>query len=212
MSEFDKEAEREKLREKFARDEEKRKSTQRMSELLLKGATMTNKHCDTCGDPIFRYQGQEFCPTCQNAQVSQGAQSSQNAQSAESAEATRAQNAAGESEMAQSPETDNEGGDIEVTPEPPQSNEASQSNEQPPAQQTPTSEREETTVVDQSVSTATTARPQSTSGDLSEARAALTRTVTRYATAAEDADDPRRAKELLSAAREAAETLSALNR
>ncbi|MFC6786946.1 Sjogren's syndrome/scleroderma autoantigen 1 family protein [Halobaculum halobium] len=61
---FDKEAEREKLREKFARDDQKRQSTRRMSELLLKGATMTNDHCDACGSPIFRQNGQEFCPEC----------------------------------------------------------------------------------------------------------------------------------------------------
>ncbi|MFB6154668.1 MAG: Sjogren's syndrome/scleroderma autoantigen 1 family protein, partial [Haloferacaceae archaeon] len=71
MSDFDAEAEREKLREKYERDREKREATQRMSELLLKGATMTNKHCDRCGDPIFRYQGQEFCPTCQREQAAQ---------------------------------------------------------------------------------------------------------------------------------------------
>lgn len=66
MSEFDKEAEREKLRKQFEHDEQKRKSTERMSELLLQGATMTDTHCDTCGDPLFRYEGQEFCPGCQS--------------------------------------------------------------------------------------------------------------------------------------------------
>ncbi len=65
MSDFDKEAEREKLRQQYENEKEERKSTQRMSELLLQGATMTGKHCDTCGDPIFRYDGNEFCPTCQ---------------------------------------------------------------------------------------------------------------------------------------------------
>ncbi|WP_424001664.1 Sjogren's syndrome/scleroderma autoantigen 1 family protein [Haloarcula salina] len=65
MSDFDKEAEREKLREKFEKEDEKRQTTEQMSELLLKGATMTNAHCSDCGDPIFRYDGQEFCPTCQ---------------------------------------------------------------------------------------------------------------------------------------------------
>ncbi|WP_135303495.1 Sjogren's syndrome/scleroderma autoantigen 1 family protein [Haloarcula amylovorans] len=65
MSDFDKEAEREKLREKFEAEEEKREATEQMSELLLKGATMTNAHCSDCGDPVFRYDGQEFCPTCQ---------------------------------------------------------------------------------------------------------------------------------------------------
>ncbi len=62
--EFDKEAEREKLREEYERDEQKRQHTQHMSELLLKGATMTNRHCEQCGDPIFSHNGQEFCPTC----------------------------------------------------------------------------------------------------------------------------------------------------
>ncbi|WP_324755840.1 Sjogren's syndrome/scleroderma autoantigen 1 family protein [Haloarcula sp. GH36] len=65
MSDFDKEAEREKLREKFEKEEAEREATEQMSELLLKGATMTNAHCSTCGDPVFRYDGQEFCPTCQ---------------------------------------------------------------------------------------------------------------------------------------------------
>ncbi|WP_247730411.1 Sjogren's syndrome/scleroderma autoantigen 1 family protein [Halovivax limisalsi] len=61
---IDKEALREELREKYERDEQKRESTRRMSDLLLKGATMTNGHCGTCGDPIFRQNGVNFCPTC----------------------------------------------------------------------------------------------------------------------------------------------------
>jgi len=64
MSEFDKEAERERLREKYERDQEDREAAQQMSDLLLKGATMTNAHCGECGSPIFRQNGQEFCPTC----------------------------------------------------------------------------------------------------------------------------------------------------
>jgi len=47
-------------------------------------------------------------------------------------------------------------------------------------------------------------------GSLGEARASLRRTVTRFARAAEGTDEPRRARELLAAAREAAETLAAL--
>ncbi len=65
MSDFDKEAERERLREKYEQDKADREVTERMSDLLLKGATMTNAHCSDCGDPIFRYDGQEFCPTCE---------------------------------------------------------------------------------------------------------------------------------------------------
>lgn len=62
---FDKEAERERLREKYERDQQRRQATQRMSELLLKGATMTNQHCESCGSPLFRHDGEVFCPTCQ---------------------------------------------------------------------------------------------------------------------------------------------------
>ncbi|WP_114576862.1 Sjogren's syndrome/scleroderma autoantigen 1 family protein [Saliphagus sp. LR7] len=62
--EFDKEAEREKLREKYGDDAEDRQATERMSDLLLKGATMTNTHCGTCGDPLFRQNGVTFCPSC----------------------------------------------------------------------------------------------------------------------------------------------------
>ncbi|WP_459806757.1 Sjogren's syndrome/scleroderma autoantigen 1 family protein [Halopiger thermotolerans] len=64
MSDFDKEAEREKLREKYERDKAEREATQRMSDLLLKGATMTNMHCGTCGDPLFQQDGTTFCPSC----------------------------------------------------------------------------------------------------------------------------------------------------
>lgn len=64
MSEFDKEAEREKLRKQLERDKERRETTQQMSELLLKGATMLNVHCADCASPIFRHDGDEFCPTC----------------------------------------------------------------------------------------------------------------------------------------------------
>ncbi|ELY65264.1 Sjogren's syndrome/scleroderma autoantigen 1 family protein [Natrinema versiforme] len=64
MSDFDKEAEREKLREKYEQDKAEREATQRMSDLLLKGATMTNAHCGTCGDPLFQENGTTFCPSC----------------------------------------------------------------------------------------------------------------------------------------------------
>jgi uncharacterized Zn finger protein (UPF0148 family) len=67
MSDFDKEAEREKLREKYEQEQREREATEKMSELLLQGATMTNAHCSDCGDPIFRYEGQEFCASCEKA-------------------------------------------------------------------------------------------------------------------------------------------------
>ncbi|WP_340098718.1 Sjogren's syndrome/scleroderma autoantigen 1 family protein [Salinibaculum salinum] len=67
MSDFDKEAERERLREKYEQEQKEREATEKMSELLLQGATMTNAHCSDCGDPIFRYDGQEFCASCEKA-------------------------------------------------------------------------------------------------------------------------------------------------
>ncbi len=72
MSDFDREAEREKLREKYERDKEKREASERMSELLLQGATMTNRHCPECQSPVFRYEGREFCPTCEKEVAADG--------------------------------------------------------------------------------------------------------------------------------------------
>ncbi|WP_181692746.1 Sjogren's syndrome/scleroderma autoantigen 1 family protein [Natronomonas sp. LN261] len=72
MSDFDREAEREKLREKYERDKQKREASEQMSELLLQGATMTNRHCPECHSPVFRYEGQEFCPTCQKEITEEG--------------------------------------------------------------------------------------------------------------------------------------------
>ena len=81
---FDREAERERLREKYERDKAKREASERMSELLLQGATMTNRHCPECNAPIFRYDGTEFCPTCERQivhedQVDDGGQSTEQA-------------------------------------------------------------------------------------------------------------------------------------
>jgi uncharacterized Zn finger protein (UPF0148 family) len=72
MSDFDREAEREKLREKYERDKEKREASERMSELLLQGATMTNRHCPACQSPVFRYEGRSFCPTCEREVTEDG--------------------------------------------------------------------------------------------------------------------------------------------
>ena len=69
---FDREAERERLREKYERDKAKREATEQMSELLLQGATMTNRHCPECHSPVFRYDGREFCPTCQREVAEDG--------------------------------------------------------------------------------------------------------------------------------------------
>ncbi|MFP4590382.1 MAG: Sjogren's syndrome/scleroderma autoantigen 1 family protein [Halobacteriales archaeon] len=72
MGEFDKEAERERLREKFAAEEAERASARQMGELLLRGARMTDRHCPECGSPLFEEEGTVFCPTCEREVVEEG--------------------------------------------------------------------------------------------------------------------------------------------
>jgi len=226
MSDFDKEAEREKLRKKYARDETKRANTQRMSELLLKGATMTNQHCNRCGDPLFRHNGQTFCARCQAdanqqavgdanqqtaADANQQVAADTTSQSADAAHSSPAEssavspmpadgrasgdnaaesNSAGSNSVASGPIDGTNGNSTVGTPS------ASAAPSTPVAGSEPTNGPE----------------MQSTpsAGDLTAARDSLARTITRFAQQAETTDDPRRARELLSAAREAAETLAAL--
>ncbi|MFA9516254.1 Sjogren's syndrome/scleroderma autoantigen 1 family protein [Halopenitus sp. H-Gu1] len=242
-NDFDKEAEREKLREKYERDQEKREHTQHMSELLLKGATMTNSHCDTCGDPIFRHDGQEFCPTCAREDAATGAESAATGaedgtptQSAESAGGSHTESADGSSNGpteaptgATREPTQATGGPAGVTGEPPRAMEgSSQATNPAPAE----ADRSPTESAGPSPNASTeiaisgedagangsevrtgSDRPGSTpSEDLQAAHGSLTRTVRRFAEAAEQADDPHRAREHLEAVREAAEALSALDR
>jgi uncharacterized Zn finger protein (UPF0148 family) len=190
MSGFDEEAERERLREKYEQDQEKRASTQRMSELLLKGATMTNSHCDTCGDPIFRYDGQEFCPTCQAADGQEAAAQEGTADPDPTAVGTEADDDATPAPEAATP-------DRRAPPE--AGADAGDGQGRAPA-------AESDTTLSPSPSSRSTGTP------LDDARESLSRTLLEYARAAEEADDPRRAREFLAAAREAAETLSALER
>ena len=237
MSDFDKEAEREKLRKKYADDEDKRANTKRMSELLLKGATMTNQHCDTCGDPLFRHNGQTFCPTCQ-AGAQQAADDGATQQpvadgdtqpSADDAQPTADKNAPSTAQQPTSqPSVDGNAGS--TTQQSPAS--------QPSAQQPPTEQSTNQPSTPQPSATDRQPEPPATNGrasdaassaaagsatqgspvdneaappaDLTTARQSLVGTVTRFSQQAAKADDPRRAKELLTAAREAAETLRAL--
>ena len=198
MSDFDKEAEREKLRKKFAADEEKRATTQRMSELLLKGATMTNKHCGRCSDPLFRYDGQTFCPSCQadGAAVDSQPEANGSEPGDEAAE-----------QSGQSP--------AEQQPTQPPVGQPGQPQTEQSAQPQPGGSRQPALPVDGQRNKRGSAevddRPTASTGDLTEARQSLRRTVTRFAQAAEGTDDPRRARELLAAAREAAATLAELD-
>jgi uncharacterized Zn finger protein (UPF0148 family) len=214
MSEFDKEAERERLREKYERDEEKRASTQRMSELLLKGATMTNSHCETCGDPIFRYDGQEFCPTCRAGDT--GAD-------AAAAETDGAADASGPDAAVAGTDAAEEPADASAAPAEDDAEPAAETRSTPPA--VPNRERRPAprdsggVPADPSPSgrvddpTGTERGSTSHGGSnqsLDDVRASLSRTLVRFSQAAEETDDPRRAADLLGAAREAAATLAEL--
>jgi uncharacterized Zn finger protein (UPF0148 family) len=234
MSDFDKEAEREKLRKKFADDEEKRASTQRMSELLLKGATMTNRHCDDCGDPIFRQDGREFCPTCHTvdaADVEQETESTADAESAAEArtvpntetdmdaDATPNQDASPEMGAAADTQfgvgaepigdrkTTGHEGSVEDLTTPLRNESASV-----PKSKAGENGTDRAAQIDRSPATTAGSDDLAESDAIADARESLTRTLSRFARAAEQTDDPRRARDHLRAAREAAETLSALDR
>ncbi|WP_292466575.1 Sjogren's syndrome/scleroderma autoantigen 1 family protein [Methanolobus sp.] len=39
---------------------------QKISKMLEIGGTMLAQHCDSCGAPLFRYQGRVLCPVCED--------------------------------------------------------------------------------------------------------------------------------------------------
>jgi uncharacterized Zn finger protein (UPF0148 family) len=206
MSDFDKEAEREKLREKYGDEGEDRETTQQMSELLLQGATMTNRHCDECGDPIFRHEGQEFCPTCQSA----GGAAAGEAGTQSGDAAARPENAA-----TRPADGDRRGGDGATPRTEPEAEadgrEATPETPTPDAATTPPSPQGGRSRDPQGERARPRSERSGTGGDdLPEAQRSLARTIARFARNAEEAEDPRAAKEHLAAAREAAEALSAL--
>lgn len=180
---FDKEAEKRRLREKYEADRESREATSRMSDLLLQGATMTNKHCDTCGDPLFRYQGQEFCPSCQ---ADGEAIAEAEEPTAESGPSSESADAAGDQPASTATGAESE----------PQSL---------PGQRDSTA-GEPTHQASTSVEAAEASQRSATE----TARADLADTVSTLARRAAAADDPRQARELAEAAREAADGLAAL--
>jgi uncharacterized Zn finger protein (UPF0148 family) len=225
MSDFDAEAERERLREKYEADEESRKRTQQMSELLLKGATMTNGHCGECGSPIFRYEGREFCPSCQRA-VGEGADGADaaDASGGRNAGATAAEQPTGpdaesDAGAAGTPRSDaSAGAEAEPTPEEraasgagtPASNGIGAAESDDRGGREPVSGTDQPRIGD---------RTASGSGDDGSApaptrraaRESLLAALTRHARLAADADEPRRATDHLTAAREAAAALAELD-
>ena len=196
MSDFDREAERERLREKYEQDRTEREATERMSELLLQGATMTNAHCSECGDPIFRYDGQEFCATCERP-VERGDRTD---------------------------EPDDTGVEVTTSDDDTRVVFGGEDGETAETQPKRTTEREQQVGTDgqtetnsHTAPTEDTGRPTPPEGTNSgagvgQARTSLVRTLTAFSRRAEETDDPRRARDHLQAAREAAEALAALRR
>ncbi len=215
MSDFDKEAERERLREKYERDEEKREVTERMSELLLQGATMTNTHCSDCGDPIFRYDGQEFCATCQKAV--------QRAPDDEGADADGDQDGAagtnGDREEIHVAAPDREtsvqfGGDAQQGDGTDAAAQADGQAEAPPQQNEAPAQPAASQPSDQPTATQPPEQPGSVDpgeyGNLGAAAAALSREITRLAQHVEATDDLGQKRALYEATEEAAEALEAV--
>ncbi|GAB3042169.1 Sjogren's syndrome/scleroderma autoantigen 1 family protein [Natronobiforma cellulositropha] len=237
MSDFDKEAEREKLRKKYERDKADREATQRMSDLLLKGATMTNTHCNVCGDPFFTQDGVTFCPSCHGGP--EGVEASVGDADAAAAEGSQPRNApsqepasAQEPAPTQSPETATDASPEPTGDTPTETDDGEAATTTPAAANDGTAPTEanggaattETATADANATTppsptasarASTPdpsleRPALEAGDLAEAHDALTGALERFAREAATTDDPRYAKECLEAAREAAEALAAL--
>ena len=236
---FDKEAEREKLREKFARDDEKREHTQRMSELLLQGATMTNRHCDECGDPIFRHDGREFCPTCQagdrgdterdtesdaRTTADTDVPSSPETTGTEPADTPRADVAETTPETPANGETASGGVDATAPPIGTEPRTGTRANEAARGRSGDPSEASRARDSGGASGSGKEPSPRRAEGDraaersesggagtVDEARESLTGTLVRFAREAEATDDPRRARDNLRAAREAAEALAALD-
>ena len=211
MSEFDKEAERERLREKFEAEREDREATQRMSELLLQGATMTNRHCEECGDPIFRYEGEEFCPTCQttHAEAANGETAPEGVDEAGAgAEAEPEPDVDASPDDVDAPTEDRSADDVDQAP--PTSSPAASATE-PPTEATPAQPRNESQGTTPSPDAAAVGPTTGEGGDLAASRATVSRTLAALARRAEETDDLGRKRSLLAAVREAAEAIAAID-
>lgn len=201
---FDKEAERERLREKYDSEEADRAQTQQMSELLLQGATMTNRHCGECGNPIFRYEGQSFCSVCEEERPAD-TDSQAGPESTDTPEAsTQPDQATG------APEPEGEAGEPRSGPQQPteESGRPTADRRQDARLGRPTPEEASPDAVPEPERPT---QPHAT-GDIEDARASLVRTLSRMASEAEATEEVGRARDYLGAAREAAEALEAVER
>ncbi|WP_460923320.1 Sjogren's syndrome/scleroderma autoantigen 1 family protein [Salinarchaeum chitinilyticum] len=228
---FDKEAERERLREKYEAEQADREAAQQMSDLLLKGATMTNAHCGNCGSPIFRSDGQEFCPNCSGqaagadaGQAETGAgQAQQAGTAAEPAEADAGSTGATEQQTSPDEQLANvisSDGDDAAPDQPSETGGTSMADRAVASVQSTQQESSASQSGDESAQqTATPTADQSTTpatppagGDatLADAQQSLLNAITQHARAATDAD-PRTARDHLEAASEAAEALAEIS-
>lgn len=180
-----------------------------MSELLLQGATMTNRHCGECGNPIFRYEGQAFCSVCEEERPADGqADAGQQAERAVSPEdAEESTDATSEAPSSESGVADiSAGGPDPSQPDRPEHSAWPEDTGRPePDMAAP----DEVPTPEGPGRRTGQGRP---GGDLGEARAALVRTLSQLASQAETTDEVTRAKQYLEAAREAAEALAAVDR
>ncbi len=232
MSDFDEEAERERLREKYEQDQQDRQATEKMSELLLQGATMTNAHCSDCGDPVFRYEGQEFCATCEKA-IDRGdgagaadgeeedgdpGDASDAGAAGESGDGTVGTDGDGDVpddehiQVASPDETPVQfGGSAGAeTARPESPSQPDRTPDEPAPERVPSVDPSPAAGTGAGSPDSDAGRPEPRDGPLPEARASLERTLGRLTRQAEAAEDPTQAREYLAAAREAAETLAAL--
>lgn len=214
MSEFDREAEREKLREQYERDKQKRKASEKMSELLLQGATMTNRHCPDCQSPVFRYDEREFCPTCEREVPEESvARDVETDSNGEQLEDTKSKTTAKRESSTPGPSTDDrrpaDSGDMlseDISSIDEQDAEVSAGDH--PETDSLASQKESLPAVS---GRQEAQLPDSISSDhMTEIEASLLRTLTELTNQAEDTADVSRKRQLLAAAREAAETLAAL--
>ena len=202
MSDFDKEAERERLREKYERDQAEREATQRMSDLLLKGARMTNTHCDTCGDPLFQQNGVTFCPNCHGGPEAVDGSAPQ-AGAEQTPDATAEPGETGGQAVDDDPASSDAESPVSADETQRVSQEAT----------TESASREPRPTTDRARSTEPTrSRHPSGEADLEAGRKSLIEALERFASEAAATDDPRYARECLEAAREASEAIAALER
>ena len=60
-----------------------------MSRMLTQGATMLGEHCDRCGNPLFRVEGEEVCAVCSSREVDSSTDDQQTGDSDVEAEPTQ---------------------------------------------------------------------------------------------------------------------------